>query len=105
MRPPQQLLAIMATAPCVVTQTPQPSGSGSFRAPTTAIAGGTVQVEVASTASTIFVDNGSGDITCIEVPANKTVTIPVPETPGAVITVTVGRGRMRDTLQITITSP
>ena len=105
MRTPQQLLTLMAAAPCLVAQAPQPSGGGALRAPTTATAGGTVNIDVACAASTIWIDNGSGDITCIEVPANKTVTIPVPETPGAVMTVTVGRGRMRDTLQITITSP
>ena len=76
-----------------------------MRAPTTATAGGTVKIEVACAASTIWIDNGTGGITCIEVPANKTVTIPVQELPGAVITVTIGRGRLRDTLQITITSP
>lgn len=95
------LIVATAFASGALAQTPPPIPNGPLRAPATATAGGTVDVEVASAAHDILVMHG-GDLSWLSVPANKTVTIPVPATPGEVLTVSVGQGASKHTIQITI---
>ena len=64
------------------------------RAPGTAMAGGTITVEVGSNDATVEVAAaGSADVASHDVGPDRTVTVPVPSVPsGTILFVSVGRG-------------
>ncbi len=81
------------------------NGEG-LKGPTTAPAGGTVEISVGPNEMSVGVSmGGSGSPTSLPVPPNKKVTIPVPSLPGEVIAVTVGTGFRVRTILITIVAP
>lgn len=83
-------------------------GEEGIQAPSTAPAGGTVDVSVGPNDSSVEVSSAtSDDVTSYDVSPGKTVTIPVPNVPGAIISVSVGKGFAKRIIYIEIvaTSP
>lgn len=80
-------------------------GGEGIRGPSTAPAGGTVDVEVAGNEPWVWVNFGPGNVTKLKVPPSKKVTIPVPPNPGEVFAVTVGKGLNKRSILITIVAP
>lgn len=80
-------------------------GSQGIRAPSSAPAGGTVEVTVSSGDREIWVSSGPNSLTRHRVPPNRRVTIPVPNLPGEVISVSTVNGSTVRTVLITIVAP
>lgn len=81
-----------------------PQGGEGIRGPSTAPAGGTIDIEVGSNDQSIWVNSGT-NLSEYKVPPSKKVTIPVPPAPGELFVVTVGTGLNKRSLIITIVSP
>jgi len=78
------------------------SGEG-LKGPSTAPAGGTIEISVGPNETTVEVSmGGPGAPASLKVPPSKKVTIPVPSLPGEVMAVTVGTGFATRTILITI---
>ena len=88
---------------------PQPvSGQGGegIKAPTTAPAGGTIDVGVGPNDTEIQVSMGSADdVKTYDIPPSKTVTIPIPNEPGAVVSLAVGKGFSKRIVYVLIVAP
>ena len=85
-----------------------PTGQGEqgIKAPSTAPAGGTIDVSVGPNDAEIEVSSAtSDDITTYDIPPSKTITIPIPPNPGAIISISVGRGFSKRILYIEIIAP
>jgi len=80
-------------------------GGEELKGPSTAPAGGTIEIQVGPNETTVWVSSGVGDLTGYTVPPSKKVTIPVPPTPGEPLLVTVGRGLDKRSIIITIVAP
>jgi len=80
-------------------------GGQAIRGPSTVTAGGTMQVEVGSGSSSLEVNFGPGGEThTIPVPADGTVTIPIPPAAGPFVTISVGKGLDRKSIIIEVIS-
>ncbi len=77
------------------------------RSASTAVAGGSMQVDVATNDDTVEVSAaGSGNVTSHPVPPGRRVTIPVPPVPpGTILFVSVGRGLRARVIQGEVTAP
>ena len=95
-------LLVAALAPCAPAQK---QINGPLRGPVNATAGGTAEIEVGSADSYITVSKCPGDAKRINLPPSKTVILPIPSTPGEILTVVVGRGLRRYSIQINIVTP
>lgn len=80
-------------------------GGEGLSGPTTAEAGGTIEVSVGPYHRSLELELPGGSPTKLPVPPNKTVTIPVPSLPGEVIRVTIGKGLTKRQIFITIVAP
>ncbi len=77
-----------------------------LRANGPATAGGTIQVDVATSDPSIEVTNSAtGTTQSYPVGSGKGVTIPVPAQPGAILVLSVGRGRGAQVVLVEVVSP
>ena len=77
----------------------------SIRGPSTAVAGGTIEIEIGMAGDVSINLGGPNGSQTIPVPAAGKVTIPVPPGAGPYMTVSVGKGWDRKFLIIEIVSP
>ena len=83
-----------------------PQGGGILRGPSTATAGTSVVVEVASNATSVEVSFGTGQETStIPIPPGGKVTIPIPSSALGTMTVSIGTGGSRQCINIEVTAP
>jgi hypothetical protein len=86
---------------------PAAAQGGALRGPATAVAGGTITVQVASNDATVaMVDASTGSRIHVDVQPGKTATLPVPNVPpGTFLIVSVGRGLRASFLFVEVVSP
>ena len=74
-----------------------PQGGEEIRAPATVVQGGTIQVQVGPSATSVQMSvGGANDTQSFKVPPSKTLSIPVPNVPpGTLVKLSVGRGLRR----------
>ena len=83
-----------------------PQGGKIIRGPSTAMAGTSVVVEVASNAPSVEVSFGTGQETStIPIPPGGKVTIPIPSSAVGTMTVSIGTGSSRQCLNIEVAAP
>lgn len=81
-------------------------GGQAIRGPSTASAGGTIEVEVGSSSKSIDVNlGGPNETQTLPVPTNGKVTFPIPPGAGPWLTVSIGVGLDRKYIRIEIISP
>lgn len=81
-------------------------GDQGIKAPATAEAGGTIEVSVGPNDTTIEVSmGGADDVKTYDIPSSKTVTISIPNAPGYVVSLAVGKGLAKKIVYVEIVAP